>query len=106
MSESLFLSTVEETLDEVQTAIEAADLPVECSQSGLVLTLELDDGGRIIINAQAPMRQLWLASRSGALHFAHDGRQWLDTRTGAEFFDRLSGTLAELLGEPVQLQAR
>lgn len=104
MSETQFLLAIEATLARVQAAIEAAALPVECSQTALILTLELDDGGKIILNAQTPMRQLWMASRNGALHFSHDGQHWLDTRSGAEFFTVLSHTLTQLLGEQVRLQ--
>lgn len=105
MSESQFLSTVEHTLSEVEAAIDAAALDAECSQSALILTIEFDAGAKIVINAQAPMRQLWLASRIGAQHFAHDGQAWRDTRTGQEFFAALSHAVSAILGEPVTLQA-
>jgi CyaY protein len=106
MSETQFLRTVEATLAEVQTAIEAAHIEADCSQVALVLTIELDDGAKIIVNAQAPMQQLWLASRGGARHFTHDGQQWKDTRNGEEFFAALSEAVSAALGEPVELRAR
>lgn len=103
MSESEFLRTVEATLARLEAAIDAARIGAECSQSGLILTIELDDGAKVIVNAQAPMRQLWLASRAGARHFSFDGERWRDTRGGAEFFAVLSQVLSELCGTPVQL---
>jgi CyaY protein len=104
MSETQFLQTVEETLAQVETAIETARIAAETSQTALILTIEFDDGARIIINAQTPMRQLWLASRGGAMHFAHDGGQWKDTRSGIEFFTALSQAVSAALGSPVELQ--
>lgn len=106
MSETQFLQAIDTTLARVQAAVDAAGLPVECSQTALILTLELDDGAKVILNAQTPMRQLWMASRIGARHFALQGEEWRDTRSGAEFFGELERTLAELLGEPVQLARR
>jgi CyaY protein len=106
MSESQFLRTVEATLAEVEMAVDAAGIDAECSQSALILTIEFDDGAKIIVNAQAPMRQLWLASRIGAQHFAIDGDQWRDTRTGQDFFAALSHAVTAILGAPVTLQAR
>jgi CyaY protein len=104
MSESPFLRSVEATLARIETAIEDAGIPAECSQSALILTIEFDDGGKIIVNAQTPMRQLWLAWRGGARHFAHDGLQWKDTRTGTEFFAALSEAVSAMLGSDVRLQ--
>jgi CyaY protein len=105
MSESQFLRTIEITLAQIETAIDTAQIAAECSQAALILTIEFDDGGKIIINAQTPMRQLWLASRDGAMHFAHDGAQWHDTRSGVEFFAALSQTVSAHLGADVRLQA-
>jgi CyaY protein len=104
MSESQFLRTVEATLARIELAIEAAGLPAECSQTASILTIEFDDGGKIIVNAQTPMRQLWLASRGGAMHFAHDGAQWKDTRTGTEFSAALSQAVSAMLGREIRLQ--
>jgi len=105
MSESQFLRAVEVTLGQVETAVDAAGIAAECSRSALILTIEFDNGAKIIINAQAPMRQLWLASRVGAQHFCADGEQWKDTRTGQEFFAALSQAASAILGAPVLLRA-
>ncbi len=106
MIESHFLRLAEETLAAIETAIDDAQIPADCSLSGLVLTVEFDDGARIIINAQAPMQQLWLASRSGGMHFAYDGSRWYDLRSGAEFFEALARAVSEVLGRDVGLRPR
>lgn len=103
MTESQFLRSVEETLAQIETSLDAARVPADCSLTGLVMNVELDDGSRIVINGQTPMRQLWLASRSGAMHFAHDGACWRDLRTGVEFFEALSRVVSEHLGREVRL---
>jgi len=105
MTESQYLEAVEATLEQVESAFDAAELPADCSLAGLVLTVEFDDGSRMVINAQAPTRQLWLASRAGGMHFAHDGKCWCDVRSGVEFFDALSRVVSEQLGRDVRLAA-
>jgi CyaY protein len=68
-----------------------------------VLTLELGDGSKVVINSQAPMQQMWVAGRSGAFHYAwHDGA-WRDTRDGSELFAALSRLVSAQGGEPVVL---
>jgi CyaY protein len=106
MTESQFLRDVEATLAEIEAAFDDADIGADCSLAGLVLTVELDDGGKIVVNAQTPMRQLWLASRSGAMHFVFDGDRWRDLRSGAEFFDALSRAVSEQTGREVRLAPR
>jgi len=52
------------------------------------------------------MQQLWLAARSGGMHFAFDGKHWYDLRSGVEFFEALSRVVSEQLGQDVSLLPR
>lgn len=61
------------------------DLVLECHRSGPVLEVELESGQSIIVNAQAPTQQLWLASKQGAHHFVWRDDHWEDTRGHGEF---------------------
>jgi len=106
MTESQFLDRIETTLEQIESAIDEARIEAQCSVSGLVLSIELDDGAKIIVNAQTPLRQLWLATRGGGMHFGFDGECWRDVRDGEEFFETLSRVLSEHLGEPVRLRPR
>jgi CyaY protein len=90
MTESEFLERAEATLRAIEQAIDASGADVESSRSGNVLTLELDNGSRLVINSQAPMHQIWVAARSGAHHYSASGDSWIDTRDGSELFAALS----------------
>jgi CyaY protein len=90
MTESEFLERAEATLRAIEQAIDASGADVESSRSGNVLTLELDNGSRLVINSQAPMQQIWVAARSGAHHYSASGDSWIDTRDGSELFAALS----------------
>jgi len=106
MTESQFLDRVQTILAQVESAIEDAGIDAQCSQSAMVLTIEFDDGTTMVANAQTPMRQLWLATRAGGMHFGFDGTRWCDLRTGEEFFEALSRVMSEHLGEEIRLQPR
>jgi CyaY protein len=99
MTESEFLQHAERALARIESEIEAAGLDIETARAGNVLTLELADGSRVVVNSQAPMQQLWLASRGGAWHFVLKDGRWRDTRGDAEFLDVLSRALS-VPGQP------
>lgn len=106
MTESEFLDRAEAILAQIQSSIDGAAIEAECTLSALVLTIDFDDGTRMVLNAQTPMQQLWLATRSGGIHFGFDGTSWRDLRSGEEFFDALSRIVTEHLGQKLRLHPR
>jgi CyaY protein len=95
MTESEFLAVAEAVLNAIEAAFERAgeeaDVDVECSRSGNVLDIEfVDNGSKIIVNTQAPMREIWVAARAGGFHYRLNDGRWLDTRDGSELFASLS----------------
>lgn len=106
MTESEFLERAEATLRAIEQAVDATGADIEATRSGNVLTLELGNGSRLVINSQAPMQQIWVAARSGAHHFSAEGDSWIDTRDGAELFAALSRLISSLGEEAVVLSRR
>jgi CyaY protein len=103
MTDSEFNDLAEQTLDAIEAAVEATGADIEAARTGNVLTLELADGGKVVVNSQGPMQQMWVAARSGGFHYAREGQQWRDTRDGSELFAALSRILSSQGGEPVVL---
>ena len=109
MSESEFLALAEATLTQIAAALDRLNdedvLDVECSRSGNVLEIEfIDNGTKIIVNSQAPMREMWVAARSGGFHYKRVGDEWVNTRDGSELFAALSAMASEQAGGPVVLK--
>ncbi len=104
MSESEFLHLAEATLAAIERAVDAANADLEATRTDNVLTIELGDGSKVIINSQAPMQQMWVAGKSGAFHYARDGARWIDTRDGSELFTALSRLISAQGGEAVVLR--
>jgi CyaY protein len=105
MTESEFNERAEAALRALELAIDAVDAGIDCTRSGSVLTLELDNDTKIIVNTQLPTRQIWVAARSGGYHFAFDGQVWRDTREATELFAALSRLISAQGDRAVVLRA-
>lgn len=114
MNESEFLRAAVPVLDRIEAALDAAvaasDIDIDIERKSLgVLALEFENGSHIIVNLQAPMQQIWIAAKAGGYHFAlrdgpeQDAAQWIDTRSGEEFFGVLSAHATLQSGRPVTL---
>ncbi len=110
MTEIEFLDLAEAVLDRIEAAVEEAgeanDVDVECSRSGNVLEIEfVDNGSKIIVNTQAPMKEIWVAARAGGYHYRLVDGQWRDTRDGSELYEALSRLASAQGGSPLTLTA-
>ena len=94
MLESDFVNLTDKALADIEKVLDASgrDLDYATVGSG-VLEIELDDGGKIVVNRHAAMQEIWVAARAGGFHFRWDGTVWRDTRDGRE----LMCVLAELI---------
>jgi CyaY protein len=102
MSEKEFLDLAESTLNTIEAAMDRLNdedvIDVECKRSGNVLEIEfIDNGSKIIVNSQAPMKELWVAAKAGGYHYKYQDGAWRNTRDGSELFASLS-TLASAQG--------
>lgn len=108
MDESEFIQLAEKTLIAIEAAIEDSDADIDYDISGQILTLEFATGSQIIINRQTPLRQIWVAARSGGFHFSYNPnkqRWYLDSDPQKELFDQLSVYCSEQNGEKIMLKA-
>ncbi|NVM75869.1 CyaY protein [Duganella sp. SG902] len=109
MGESEFLAQAEAALDAIEAALDRLNdedvVDVECSRSGNVLEIEfLDNGSKIIVNSQAAMKELWVASRSGGYHYKQVDGQWINGRDNTELYASLSEMVSAQGGAKVQLR--
>jgi CyaY protein len=95
MTETEFLQQVKLLFDAIEAKIERLNDDLDVLRHGALLEIENDDGHKIIINQQASMNEVWLASREGGYHFKWDG-EWVNTRDGATFDSYLDTALAAL----------
>jgi CyaY protein len=108
MNESEFHNIADQTIEDIQEAIDNSGADIDYEEVGGVLTLEFENGSKIIFSKQPPAAQLWLAARSGGFHFDYDGdrRLWIcDSGDNEELYAMLSRLATEQGGEAVSLSA-
>jgi len=106
MNESEFQEIAEQTIEDFQDAIDESGADIDYDEIGGVLTLEFENGSKIIFSKQGAMNQLWMAAKSGGFHFNFDeaGQQWIcDSGDNEEIYSMLSRLATEQAGESVEI---
>ncbi len=95
--ESEFVALTDRVLMSIGAALDVAadtsDADLDWSLNDGILTIDCDEGGKVIVNRHLPNRELWVAAKSGGFHFKDDAGAWRDTRSG----EPLATVLARLL---------
>ncbi|UPQ87882.1 iron donor protein CyaY [Vibrio sinaloensis] len=84
MNETEFHQLVDVQMQIIEELIDDSGADIDYETSGNVMTLEFEDRSQIIINRQEPMKEVWLASKSGGFHFAYVDQEWRCSKTGLE----------------------
>ncbi len=104
MTDSEYKTLADAFFGQLEQALEQVDsgLDFELAAGG-VLEIEFDDGSKMVVNRQAPMHEIWVASKSGGFHYRWDGAHWRDTRSGDEIFTAMSAMASQQSGQAVRL---
>jgi CyaY protein len=106
MTESEFIAAADSTLERIgealDEALDASDVDVDWSLNDGILEIVGEDGGKIIVNRHVPNREIWVAARSGAFHFASASGRWVDRRGGAELGAEIARLLHEQMAVPMR----
>ena len=100
LTDAQYNEAIQATLARIETTVdkwlEGDVIDIDAARTGGMLTLSLPNRSQLIINAQPPLQELWLAAKRGGFHFrmGSDGL-WQDTKTGEEFFALLSQCASE-----------
>lgn len=95
------LSMIEKTVDRW---LDEDTVDIDCARSGGMLTLTLPDRSQVIVNTQPPLKELWIAARSGGYHFRWQGGQrWADTKSNQTFSEVLSECLSQQAGQVLMI---
>jgi len=108
MNESEFHTIADQTIEDIQDAIDDSGADIDYEEAGGVLTLEFENESKIIFSKQPPALQLWMAARSGGFHFDYDSekQQWVcDSGDNEELYAMLSRLSTEQGGDEVELSA-
>jgi CyaY protein len=105
MNDLDYLNHAEKTLAAIELACDrindASDADIDNQRTGGMITLSFANRSQIIINLQKPLQEIWMAARSGGFHYKFNNGEWLDTKTGDEFFAALTQYASEQSGQRV-----
>ncbi|KQQ53742.1 iron donor protein CyaY [Pseudomonas sp. Leaf127] len=75
LTEARFHDLVDATQENLEDIFDASELDLDMENSAGVLTVKFENGSQLIFSRQEPLRQLWLAARSGGFHFDYDEQE-------------------------------
>lgn len=80
-------------------------IDIDTLRNGGVLELAFPNGSKIVLNCQPPLQELWLAARSGGMHYRWRAGAWRDTRDGTELHVALSTCASEQAGQALLFES-
>ncbi|WP_375740663.1 iron donor protein CyaY [Pseudomonas boanensis] len=104
LSEARFHDLVDAVQQSVEDVFDDSDLDLDLENSGGVLTVRFENGTQLILSRQAPLRQLWVAARSGGFHFDYDEASglWICDSSEEPLGELLSRVTSEQAGESLE----
>lgn len=104
LSESRYHDLIDATQQAVEDIFDDSDLDLDLENSGGVLTVRFENGTQLILSRQVPIRQLWLAARSGGFHFDYDEEsgRWICDSSSEGLGEMLARATLEQAGEELE----
>ena len=101
MTDSEFHQLVDDLLISFEEIIDDSDVELDYENSNSILTLYCRDGSQIILNKQAPLHQIWVATKANGHHFELIEDVWVDNRTQQSLSTVLTEAVSAQGGESV-----
>ena len=104
LSEARFHDLVDAVQEQVEDAFDDSDLDIDLENSAGVLTVRFENGSQVILSRQEPLRQLWVAARSGGFHFDYDeaSGRWICDSSDEPLGELLTRVTREQAGEDLE----
>jgi CyaY protein len=90
MTDSQYNLIADELLLAIEEAVEDSGVDIDYEGVGGLLTLTFINTTKVIINKQAPLQEIWVATKFNGHHFSFINNSWVDKRSGDEFWQFLS----------------
>ena len=95
MNDSQYNLMADELLLAVEEAIEDCGSDIDFESVSGLLTLTFLNKTKIILNKQAPLHEVWVATKFNGHHFSFNNEQWIDKRGGSEFWQFISEAVSK-----------
>jgi CyaY protein len=107
MTESEFNQRVEDIIESIEDKLDEVDADLDYETAGGILTISFENNTKVILNRQTPLKQIWVATKSGGFHFNYNTEvdAWIKDDDGTELFAALTQYCTDQAGETVDLLA-
>ncbi|MNJ70829.1 frataxin-like protein [compost metagenome] len=106
LSEARYHDLIDAVQQEIEDVFDDSGLDVDLENSAGVLTVRFENGSQLILSRQEPLRQLWVAARSGGFHFDYDetSKRWLCDSSDEPLGELLARVTHEQAGETLEFE--
>jgi CyaY protein len=106
LSEARFHDLVDATQQALEDIFDDSGLDLDLENSAGVLTVRFENGTQLIFSRQEPLRQLWLAARSGGFHFDYDqaSERWVCDSSDEQLGEMLARITLEQSGADLEFE--
>jgi len=94
MKDALYHELIDNLFIHIEEALDECEQDMDYESGEGILTVILPDQSKIILNKQAPLQQLWVATKFNGHHFNYTDNKWIDERTGAEFYQFMDDAMS------------
>ena len=98
MTESEFNKEADVIFEHIEHTLDSCDTDMDYDSNGVVLEIEFDNGGKLVINRHVPTQEIWLAAKSGGFHYSYLDGKWFSQREGSELYAKLSELILQSTG--------
>ncbi|MBU2883136.1 iron donor protein CyaY [Psychrosphaera sp. B3R10] len=103
MNDSEYHQLADDFLMKLQDAVDEVDFDLDYESAGGIVEIIFPNGTKIIVNKQAPLQQLWVATKFNGHHFEYKDGLWIDNRGGSELWALISDAATKQAGEPISI---
>ena len=102
MTDSEYHQLADELLETLQDAVDEVDFDLDYETAGGIVEVMFPNGTKIIVNKQAPLQQIWVATKFNGHHFEYQDGQWIDNRFGSEFWALMNDSATKQAGQTIE----
>lgn len=103
MNDSEYHQLADELLIQLQDAVDEVEFDLDYEAAGGIVEIMFPNGTKIIINKQAPLHQIWVATKFNGHHFEYQDGKWIDNRGGSELWQLINEAATKQAGEAISL---
>ena len=104
MNDSQYHQMTDDLLIAIEEMLDECEVDIDYESASSILTMTFENGSKIVINKQPPLQHLWMATKFNGHHFNYQNEQWIDERTGVEFWSFLDEAASKQAEQPVSLR--